>query len=136
MAHEHYPEEHNSQLNPEPLLSQTPVLQDKHWSYIQRKYLLSPRELEIAKLVCRGMSNDQIATNLTISNGTVKTHLRNIYRKIRVNSKLNMLLNFISASSHLASLPQNPTMTLDISKTTAKTTDVLPYPYKEIGILP
>ena len=136
MSQGYYLEEHNTRYKPERRLSQTPILQDKHWSFIQRKYLMSPRELEIAKLVCRGLSNNQIASDLTISNGTVKTHLRNIYRKVRVNSKLNMLLNFIVTTSHLASRPQNSPLAIDISKTTLKKADELPYSYKEMGILP
>jgi DNA-binding NarL/FixJ family response regulator len=106
------------------------VLQDGHWSYIQRKYLMSPRELEIAKLVCRGLSNDQIASDLTISTGTVKTHLRNIYLKVRVNSKINMLLDFITAASHLASRPHGPALTVDSPKTISKST----FSHEERGI--
>lgn len=96
------------------------IFQDKHWSYIQRRYLMSPRELEIAELVCRGLTNDQIATSLAISCGTVKVHLRNIYRKIRVKSKLAMFLKFISATTHLK--PQSHGQTLAFETETYGTT--------------
>ena len=71
------------------------LLDEKHWSYIRRRYGISPRELEVARLVCRGFSNREIAENLNIKDDTVKTHLRNIYRRIRVKNKVTLLLRFI-----------------------------------------
>jgi DNA-binding NarL/FixJ family response regulator len=68
----------------------------KHWSYIQRRYLISPREVQVAKLVCHGFSNKEIAQDLNIELGTVKTHLRNIYRRVRVKNKVALLLTFIN----------------------------------------
>ena len=76
--------------NPEVIL-----LDEKHWSYIRRRYRISPRELEVAKLVCHGFSNKEIAKKLKIKDDTVKTHLRNIYRRIRVKNKVTLLLKFI-----------------------------------------
>ena len=134
MARKHHSEEYTTRNDPEHRLSRTPVLQDRHWSYIQRKYQMSPRELEIAKLVCRGLSNDQIASDLIISSGTVKTHLRNIYRKVRVNNKLNMLLNFIAAVSHLTYRPQSPDLTVDIPKAVPKTVAEPSIAYDDRGI--
>lgn len=77
------------------------LLDEKHWSYIRRRYGISPRELEVAKLVCRGFSNKEIAKSLKIKDDTVKTHLRNIYRRIRVKNKVTLLLRFIYDVSKL-----------------------------------
>jgi DNA-binding NarL/FixJ family response regulator len=60
---------------------------------------MSPRELQVAKLVCRGFSNGDIAGELKIRDGTAKTHLRNIYRRIRVKNKIAMLLKFIEQAN-------------------------------------
>jgi DNA-binding NarL/FixJ family response regulator len=49
--------------------------------------ILSARELEILLLAARGLSNQQIATSLTLSEGTVKRHLANIYPKMGVGSR-------------------------------------------------
>ena len=43
---------------------------------------LSPRQLEILKLVADGATNRQIARTLTISEATTRTHLTNIYSKL------------------------------------------------------
>jgi DNA-binding NarL/FixJ family response regulator len=48
---------------------------------------LTDRELEVRKLVARGMSNKEVATHLAISETTVKTHLRSIFAKLRVLSR-------------------------------------------------
>ena len=74
------------------------LLNSRQWGYLQRRYKITPRELEIAKLVCRGLSNEQIAGRLKIRIGTVKVHMRNIYRKTWVENKILMLLRFIEDS--------------------------------------
>ena len=49
--------------------------------------VLSVREMEIVLLVARGLSNRQIASALTVSEGTVKRHLANAYPKMGVSSR-------------------------------------------------
>ena len=48
---------------------------------------ISARELEILLLAARGLSNRQIATKLTVAEGTVKRHLANTYSKMEVSSR-------------------------------------------------
>jgi len=48
---------------------------------------LSERESEILVLAARGFSNYQIATELNLSEATVKRHLANVYQKIGVHSR-------------------------------------------------
>lgn len=71
------------------------LLNERHWSYLQRRYFISPRELQVARLICHGFNNAEIAKDLNIKRGTVKTHVRNIYRRIRVKNKLELLLTFL-----------------------------------------
>lgn len=49
--------------------------------------LLSPREKEVLTELCNGKSYKKVAESLFISQDTVRTHIRNIYRKLEVNSK-------------------------------------------------
>src|SRR5204863_2357308 len=44
---------------------------------------LTPREIEIVKMVGQGLRNRVIAERLSISEGTVKVHLHNIYEKLK-----------------------------------------------------
>ncbi|SFO24956.1 GAF domain-containing protein [Pseudonocardia ammonioxydans] len=50
--------------------------------------LLSPREQEVARLVALGLQDDQIAARVFLSRHTVKQHLKAIYRKLRINSRV------------------------------------------------
>ena len=53
---------------------------------------LHKRELEILKLVAKGMSNKEIGYKLGISDHTVGTHLVNIFRKLEANSRTEAVL--------------------------------------------
>ncbi len=48
---------------------------------------LTPRELEVLSLIAQGKSNREIATTLTISEKTVKTHVGNILSKLHLNDR-------------------------------------------------
>jgi DNA-binding NarL/FixJ family response regulator len=85
------------------------LLDSKQWMYLQRRYDLTPRELQIADLVCRGFRNASIARRLRIRPGTVKAHVRNIYRKVKVGSKIMMLLRFVAEASEPSDLPNSST---------------------------
>jgi len=50
-------------------------------------YGLSEREQEVLEHLSKGLSYEQIADNLFISYGTVRKHVENIYRKLRVNNR-------------------------------------------------
>jgi len=71
------------------------IVDVKQWSFIKKKYRMTNRELQVAILICRDFENDRIAQLLNIGPTTVKTHLRNIYRKTHVRKKLSLLLRFV-----------------------------------------
>jgi len=54
---------------------------------------LQSRELDVIKLVAKGMSNKEIATELGISDRTVQTHLVNIFKKLDVGSRTEAVLH-------------------------------------------
>lgn len=53
---------------------------------------LSPREIEIIRLVATGASNKEIADKLVISEGTVKNHLSSILSKLSVRDRMQAVL--------------------------------------------
>jgi LuxR family maltose regulon positive regulatory protein len=53
--------------------------------------LLSERELEILRLISSGLSNQEIADRLVIAISTVKWHVRQIFNKLNVNSRTQVL---------------------------------------------
>lgn len=50
-------------------------------------HVLSSRELQIVRRVGAGMTNQEVATDLYVSVNTVKTHLKNIFRKLEVANR-------------------------------------------------
>ena len=74
------------------------LINDKQWGYLQKLYHMTPKEQQVARFVCQGISNEDIAEKLNMRPGTVKTHLRNIYRRVRVKNKISLLLQFIEDS--------------------------------------
>jgi two-component system nitrate/nitrite response regulator NarL len=48
---------------------------------------LTAREREVIRLVSSGLSNKQVARELTLTEGTVKIHLHNVYRKLKLSSR-------------------------------------------------
>ena len=52
---------------------------------------LTKRELEILEHIARGLTYDQISDRLFISNGTVRKHIENTYRKMKVHNKIEAI---------------------------------------------
>ena len=53
---------------------------------------LTDREMEVLKLVARGMNNRDIAKQLFISENTVKNHIRNILEKLQLHSRMEAVV--------------------------------------------
>ncbi|MCR2823600.1 response regulator transcription factor [Lederbergia panacisoli] len=49
---------------------------------------LTKRELEVLRLICKGMSNKDIAVTYKLSEGTIKNHVLNIFSKLQVKNRV------------------------------------------------
>ena len=54
-------------------------------------YGLTDREIEVLEHLSKGLSYEQIADNLFISYGTVRKHVENTYRKLKVNNRIEAI---------------------------------------------
>jgi DNA-binding NarL/FixJ family response regulator len=63
----------------------------ENWSDI-----LSSREQEIALLVGRGLSNKDVARQLGLSPGTVKTHVHNIFNKLGQRGRYGLIATLLT----------------------------------------
>lgn len=50
--------------------------------------VLTPREIQLVRLVAQGLRNREIAEQLHITEGTVKAHLHNVYRKLELETRV------------------------------------------------
>lgn len=56
---------------------------------------LTPRELQIAELVTKGLTNTEIGSELWITHNTVKQALRRIFRKLNVSTRAQMVAQLL-----------------------------------------
>lgn len=59
--------------------------------HVAMLYQLSPRELEVLVLLAKGRSMNHIKEELVVSEGTAKTHIRHVYRKLNVHSRHELI---------------------------------------------
>jgi len=59
----------------------------------QEKNIMTPRQNEIAKLITRGFSNQEIADRLSVSLFTIKNHKQHLFKKVNVKNSME-LTNF------------------------------------------
>jgi ATP/maltotriose-dependent transcriptional regulator MalT len=60
-------------------------------AHFMERYNLTPREAEIMVLMVRGLDNNELSASLFVSMSTIKTHIRNIYSKLEVSSRTELL---------------------------------------------
>ncbi len=53
---------------------------------------LTPREVDVARMVTQGWPNKKIANQLSISEGTAKLHLHHIYQKLNCSGRMALML--------------------------------------------
>jgi ATP/maltotriose-dependent transcriptional regulator MalT len=57
---------------------------------------LTPRERQVLQLLTDGRSNDELATALNVSKGTIKNHLFSIYDKLGVANRMEAILSVLA----------------------------------------
>jgi NarL family two-component system response regulator LiaR len=53
--------------------------------------VLTIREKEVVQLLSRGLTYEKMAVKMGVSHETIKMHLKNIYRKLKVQNKIEAL---------------------------------------------
>jgi DNA-binding NarL/FixJ family response regulator len=72
-----------------------PVVGEKNLALLAQ---LTPEERSVAELVCKGMSNDDIASRLSKSLWTVKRQMYSIFRKLKLKSRTELAMRLLAPS--------------------------------------
>lgn len=68
------------------------MLMDRQKGRDHTARLLTPREVDVARMVSEGWPNKKIASKLSISEGTAKLHLHHIYQKLNCPGRMALML--------------------------------------------
>ena len=71
------------------------MLSDRVWSEIARSLNLSARELQITRGIFDNLTERAIAANLRISENTVHSHLNRLFKKIRITTRVQVVLRIM-----------------------------------------
>jgi len=71
---------------------------------------LTARERQVVDLLLQGKSNKQIALGLGISERTVEFHLNNVYTKLQVGSRTELILNLVESTGGISDKPVESTV--------------------------
>jgi CRP/FNR family cyclic AMP-dependent transcriptional regulator len=64
---------------------------EEHVKYLMQEAGLTSREADVARLICDGLSDKEIAGRLGLSHHTVKDYLKRIYAKFRVHARAQLV---------------------------------------------
>ena len=53
--------------------------------------ILTPREIQVARMVADGLPSKVVASRLSINEGTAKLHLHHVYEKLKVDGRMALV---------------------------------------------
>ena len=83
------------------IASDMPLLSAADWSALREHYGLSPRQGQTAELVCRAYDHKRIAGELHVTSDTVRMHLKEVFRKVGVESRTGLLVRMMQVRKTL-----------------------------------
>jgi LuxR family transcriptional regulator, positive regulator of biofilm formation len=87
---------------------------------------LSNREAEVAELVSKGLSNKEVANQLFVTEKTVKFHLTNIYKKMNVKSRAQLIVWCLPHLGFVESETRGEVTSIPVSAQNTNTTQTIP----------
>ncbi len=93
--------ERQPQKKPEAAASRR-LFKESDWPALARALRLSPRQLEIAELICEELTYAAIASRLGISINTVRMHIRGLFEKLGVQDRVGVVLRLALTQRRLA----------------------------------
>jgi DNA-binding CsgD family transcriptional regulator len=82
------------------------LISETEWDAIKAYARLSRRESQVCRLLFEGQKRDRIAELLGISPRTVRYHLETLHKKLKVNTRVGLVLRMVQIQKFLSSEPQ------------------------------
>lgn len=67
----------------------------EEWADLARRYAMSPRQRQIARLICLGHSNRSIGERLGLKPDTIRMHNRELFRKLAVRERIGVAIRLV-----------------------------------------
>ncbi len=74
----------------EAMVASHPPEPDEIWQEVYRSLGLSPREIQVTERILEDLTLEAVAADLGLSPDTVRTHLKRLYRKLGVHSRVRV----------------------------------------------
>ena len=71
------------------------------WRALTSKLRLSPRQAQVARLICLGLSKEQMAARLRVSEPTARLHVKELFLKLRINDRIGVPVRLVVAGRTL-----------------------------------
>jgi DNA-binding CsgD family transcriptional regulator len=69
--------------------------------WMRKRFQLLPREVDVLRLTCDGMSNKETAAALGVSVQTVKCHMTQVFKKVGVQGRLKLMIAVLATARDL-----------------------------------
>lgn len=83
------------------------LISDSEWLAVKNYARLSMREGQVCRLLFEGNKRDEIAEMLGISPRTVRYHLESLHKKLKVNTRVGLVLRMVQLRDFLVGKNQN-----------------------------
>lgn len=72
----------------------------EEWIIRIAEFGLSPRQAQVARLLCLGLSKPQMARRLRLSEGAIRMHVKFLFRKLGINDRIGVPVRLITAGQN------------------------------------
>ncbi len=69
----------------------------QQWRILAKQLGLTPRQRQIARLICLGQTNDEMAVKLELAPHTVRMHKQALYRRLRIRDRIGVPIRVVIA---------------------------------------
>lgn len=85
-----------------------PLFTEAEWGHLASVFGLTPRQCQIARLMCAGLTYKSVGAHVSISINTVRMHMRALFAKLGVHDRVSLVLQLVAAE-RLRAQPAEPT---------------------------